>query len=49
MSRKIDHKIWENPPHLFGRQPGTRLVRLSDIAVASFTKELFNCIVDSQL
>ncbi len=29
MSRKIDHKILENPPHLFGRQPGTRLVRLS--------------------
>jgi len=29
MSRKIDHKIWECPSHLFGRQPGTRLVRLS--------------------
>jgi hypothetical protein len=29
MSRKIDHKIWKNPPHLFGRQPGTRLVRLN--------------------
>jgi len=21
--------MWENPPHLFGRQPGTMLVRLS--------------------
>ena len=24
MSRKMDHKIWENPPHLFGRQPGKK-------------------------
>ena len=29
MSRKIDHKIWENPPHLFGRQAGSKLGRLS--------------------
>ena len=26
MSTKIDHKIWENPPHLFGRQPGNKKV-----------------------
>jgi hypothetical protein len=49
MSRKIDHKIWENPPHLFGCQPGTKLVRLSDIAAASFIKELFDRIVDFQM
>jgi len=24
MSRKIDHKTWENSPHQFGRQPGAR-------------------------
>jgi hypothetical protein len=24
MSRKIDHKIWENPPHTFERQPGKK-------------------------
>jgi hypothetical protein len=29
MSRRIDHKIWKDPPHLLGCQPGTRLVRLS--------------------
>ena len=29
MSRRIDHKIWKDPPHLLGYQPGTRLVRLS--------------------
>jgi len=29
MSRKIDHKMWENPPRLLGCQPGTKFVRLS--------------------
>ncbi len=29
MSRKIDRKILEYPPPLFGRHPGTRFVRLS--------------------
>jgi len=36
MSRKIDHKIWENPPHLFGRQPGIRLVRLRQDVTGRF-------------
>jgi hypothetical protein len=29
MSRKIDHKLWECPPHTFEHKPGTKLGKLS--------------------